>query len=86
MYVNNDNYNLVINTMTAYDIKAGDTGGVFMFEKIKTVTIAQQSVFERFGPGSYGTFMYSLWNTLELILRESTFKCLSSAPTYTTHI
>ena len=39
MYVNNPNYDLSITSMNGYDIKALGTGGVFMFDNIKTVSI-----------------------------------------------
>ena len=59
MYVDNVDQSLSISQMTVYDCKAlTSTGGVFMFVNVKTVTISN-SRYQRFGPGSFGTFMYT---------------------------
>lgn len=44
------------------------------------------STFQRFGPGSYGTFMYSTCTTLDLLIQNSVLKCYDNAYTYSTDL
>ena len=68
MYVDNTVYNLQISTLIANDIKAKDTGGVFMFENVNTVNIDTNSQFQRLGPSSFGSLIYSINPTLDLTI------------------
>ena len=60
MYIDNPNQSVVITGTTATTISAPtSTGGVFMIKQATAVSITSSSSFIGFGPGSYGTFMYS---------------------------
>ena len=82
MYVDNSVQNLQISTLIANDIKAKDTGGAFMFENINTVNIDTNSQFQRLGPSSFGSLIYSINPTLDLTIASTTVKCKDLAFNY----
>lgn len=86
IYSANNNLDIIATNVNIYDSYAKtNTGGVFLFHYIKTVTLTT-CVFERFSPGGYGTFMFSQANNLRLTIDTCIIKCYSAAPTYATHI
>lgn len=48
--------------------------------------VIQNSRFQRFGPGSYGTFMFSTCSTLNLLIEDSVLMCYDSPANYNTNI
>lgn len=54
-----------------------------MFSLAKTVTL-QTCTFQRFGPGGYGTFIFSQAPTLDLTIADSIVKCYDNPPDYAT--
>jgi hypothetical protein len=56
-----------------------------MMVKVKDVTF-DTCIFERFGPGYYGTFLYANNTALNLVITDSTVKCYSTAAVYNTDV
>ena len=52
-----------------------------MFSEVKNVVFTT-CTFEKFGPGGFGTFLYSVAPTLALTMDQSIVRCYTAAPVY----
>lgn len=86
MYIDNPTQSITADQLTIYDAKAPtSTGGIFMVKNAAAIQITN-SLFQRFGPGSYGTFLYSTCTTLDLLIEDSVLMCYDNPYTYSTDL